>query len=57
MINQSFSMGKVSMFQSPCLERIEFVLAYYQRWIYDHQQRLKNDMYGMSMKELFDNLQ
>ena len=44
MINQSFSIGKMSIVESPCIERIEFVLSYYQRWIYDAQHQLKNVM-------------
>ena len=38
MINQSIASGyKMAITQSPCIERIEFIMAYYQRWIADHK--------------------
>lgn len=57
MINQSFSIGKQSIIDSPSIERIEFILSFYQNWIYDRENQINSNVYNTSIKSFLDNLQ
>ena len=40
MLNQSYNNNNQLMHESQCIERIQFILSYYIRWIHDKQNQL-----------------